>query len=132
MKILGKNVYIGNLLICTEYTSRIIGGFEDCHVGEKSHVGEILEKNVLFIQDKNGLFVKVQDTEGLGSIALKVFGAAPRYKTSPHDAGDQYIEIKHYFEQIDYKTKYDLKELLEISKRPDLNIQETIEIGTID
>lgn len=116
MKILGKNVYIGNICICTEYTSQLIGDFRDIHVGEKSHKGQILEENILFIKDANGLYVDARDTEGIGSLAIKMYGGARRYKRTPHEAGDQYITVKHYFNEAQSSVEYPLKELLLIAK----------------
>lgn len=128
MRILGKNVYIGNKCLCIEYTSRITGNYGDTKVGKKSHKSNIIEKNVLFIKDKEGYFVDIRDTEGLGAIAIKMFGAAPRWKTSPHDAGDEYVEVKPYFPLCDQDIKFDLKELLEMSKSPKIITESGIEL----
>lgn len=122
MKILGKDVYIGNLCICTEYTSHIIGDFKDIHIGEKSHKGKVLEKDILFIKDKNGMYVDARDTAGIGSLAIKVYGAATRYTRTPHEAGDQYIAVSHYFNESQFDDQFDIKELLNIAK--DLKTQE--------
>lgn len=115
MKISGKDVYIGNILVCTEYTSKVIGKWPDSQIGEKSHEGDIIEQNILFIKDKNNFFVKVTDTQGFGSIALKIYGAAQRYTTTPHNAGHLYVEVKPYFHKND-NQKYYLKDLVEIAK----------------
>lgn len=128
MKILGKNVYIGNKCLCTEYTSKIYHSHEDTYIGEKSHERDIIAKNILFVKDKDGYYVDIHDTEGIGSIAIKVFGAAPRWRTSPHDAGDEFVEVKPYFDETYFEMKFDLKELIEMSNNPKITTESVIEL----
>lgn len=116
MKILGKNVYIGNICICTEFTSQIMGDLKDIQIGEKSHKCKVLDENVLFVKDANGLYVDVRETEKIGGFAIRVFGAATRYKQTPLKAGDYYIDAKHYFNDTQSNELYDLKELLHIAQ----------------
>ena len=115
MKILGKDVFIGNKCVCTEFTSKILGDLNDKRVGEKSHEGKIVERDIMFVKDKSGYYVDIRDTEGLGAFALKFFGAAPRWITNPYKAGDEYIEIKPYFSKSAQEDKFTLEELLEIA-----------------
>ena len=116
MKILGKNVYIGNICICTEYTSQIISDLDEIYIGEKSHEGKILEKDVLFIKDAHGLYVDARDTEGIGSLAIRAYGAAKRFKRAPHNAGDCYIDVKHYYSKAQFQDQFNLKDLLTVAK----------------
>lgn len=102
MKILGKDVYLGKKCICSEFTYEI-EDFETLSTHEKSHKGIVIEDNVLFIQDKTGNFVDINDIGFIGSLALKVYGAAQRWSKSPTRAGSKYVEIKPFL-QIMNKT----------------------------
>lgn len=115
MKILGKNVYIGKKCICTEFT-REVDDLETLHTHEKSHNGIIIEENVLFIEDKHGLFVDINDISSLGGFALKVYGAAPRWPKNPTKAGSKYIDIKPYFSENNKEQQFDLKYLISLSQ----------------
>ena len=115
MKILGKNVVIGTKKLCTEYTSKIHGGFVDCLIGSNEYNGEDLEKNVIFIRDKKGYYVEIKDLNPFPTLSLICYGAAQRWKTSPNRAGDEYIDnIKPYFTKSNQETLYDLKTLIKI------------------
>lgn len=125
MKIYGKQVFVGTKKLCTEYTSKIIGGFSDCYVGSKEYKGEPLETNVIFIQDKNGYYVDLEDAKSFPTLSLICFGAAHRWKNSPNRAGDEYIDnIKPYFDsKVNQEKLFDVKTLLKI-----LTIEKEIEM----
>ena len=116
MKIFGKQVVIGTKKICVEYTSKIVGGFEDCHVGYHDYKGENLEKDIIFVKDKKGYLVDIRDIEGNGLFELNFYGACPRYRTQPKHAGDEYIDqIRPYFESnVNQEKLFDVKTLLKI------------------
>ena len=114
MKIYGKQVYVGTKKICTEYTSKLIGGTEDLHIGTNDYKGTPIEENLIFIQDKHGYFVDINSIDGNGFLALNIYGAVQRYTQSPHRAGDVYVDnLKKYLPIYDHETLYDVKELVE-------------------
>ena len=113
MKILGKNVVVATKKICMEYTSKISGGFSDCLIGSCDYKGSDLEKNVIFVQDKKGYYVELEDLKSFPNLSLICYGAARRWKTLPNRAGDEYIDdIKPYFAKYDQETLYDIKTLI--------------------
>lgn len=117
MKIYGKQVFIGSKKLCTEYTSKIIGGFSDCYIGNFEFKGKDIEKDIIFIKDKNGYLIDIKDIEGTGFLALNCYGAVTRYKTEPHRAGDYYIgDLKPYMSELDQEIIFDLKTLLQALK----------------
>ena len=114
MKILGKNVVVATKKMCMEYTSKIHGGFEDCLVGSNDYKSEDLEKDVIFVKDKKGYYVELEDLKSFPTLSLICFGSARRWKTSPNRAGDEYIDnIKPYFAIYDQETLYDIKTIIE-------------------
>ena len=122
MKILGKNVYIGKKCICTEFT-REVDDLETLHTHEKSHKGVVFEENILFIKDKTNNFVDVNEIASIGTIALKVYGAATRWSPSPQKAGSKYIEAKPYFCENEQDSIFELKYLISVARelKDDLN-----------
>ena len=123
MKILGKNVVIATKKMCMEYTSKIHGGFEDCLFGSNEYKGDVLERDVLFVKDKKGYYIELEDLKSFPTLSLICFGAATRWKTSPNKAGDEYIDdIKPYFAKYDQETFYDIKTLIRM-----LNVYKTEE-----
>lgn len=113
MKVLGKNVVIATKKICVEYTSRISGEFNDCLVGSKDYLGENIKKDVIFVKDKKGYYVELEELKSFPTLSLICYGAARRWKTSPNRAGDEYIDnIKPYFAKLDQETLYDIKTLI--------------------
>lgn len=113
MKIYGKQVFIGTKKLCTEYTSKIIGGSSDCHIGSYEYKGTPLESNVIFIQDKYGYYVDINDIDGGGFLALHCYGAALRYKNHPNDAADIYVdELKPYLPTYDQEKLFEVKNLI--------------------
>jgi len=114
MKIYGKQVFIGTKKICVECISKLVAGTEDMHVGSKEYKGAIKENNVIFIQDKYGYFVDINDIKGSGFLELKIYGAVARYTQSPHRIGDVYVDnLKNYLPKHEHETLYDVKELVE-------------------
>ncbi len=123
MKILGKNVVVATKKICMEYTSKIHGGFNDCILGANEYKGDDLEKDIIYIKDKKGYYVELEDLKSFPTLSLICYGAAPRWKTSPNRAGDEYIDnIKPYFAKLDQETLYDIKTLISM-----LNVYKTDE-----
>ena len=113
MKIYGKQVFIGSKKLCTEYTSKIIGRFSDCSVGNYEFKGEDIEKDIIFIQDKKGYLINIKDIEGTGFLALNCYGAATRYKSEPNYAGEYYIgDLKPYMSEAEQEILFDLKTLI--------------------
>ncbi len=109
MKVLEKNVFLGTKKICVEYTSKLNG--------PSNFKGELLEQNIIFIKDKHGYYIDVRDTEGLTFLALTMYGAAKRWKTSPNTIGDEYIDdIKPYFNNLNESKEVDIKTLINIAK----------------
>ncbi len=125
MKILGKNVVVGTKKICVEYTSKIHGGFGDCFFESDEFKGENLEKNVIFIREKNGYLIEIGELDSFPTLSLICFGAARRWKTSPRNAGDFYVdEIKPYFDsKVNQEKLFDVKTIVKI-----LTIEKKIEI----
>lgn len=118
MKIYGKQVLIGTKKLCVEYTSKIVGEFEDCHVGYHDYKGEDVETDIVFFMDKKGYLVDVRDIDGSGFLELTFYGACPRFRTQPRHAGDEYIDdIKPYFfSKSNQETSFDLNTLIKIIK----------------
>ena len=117
MKVYGKQVFVGSKKLCIEYTSKIIGGFSDCYVGSSEFKGEEIENNVIFIQDKHGYFVDINDISGSGFISLNVYGAVPRFTKSPNKAGDMFVDdLKNYLPLNDHETLYEVKDLIHTLK----------------
>lgn len=116
MKILGKNVIVGTKKLCTEYISKLNTDFNDCYVGSNEYKGNDLEKNVVFIRDKKGYLIEVNDFGSFPTLSLICYGAATRWKTYPKNAGDYYVDdIKPYFDsKINQETLFDFKTLLKI------------------
>ncbi len=118
MKIYGKQVLIGSKKICMEYTTKIIGGFDDCQIGHYDYKDTTLEKDIIFIKDKQGYLIDIRDIDGSGFLALNIFGSVSRYKTEPHHAGDLFVSnLKPYMSEIDQETVFDLKTLLQSLKK---------------
>ena len=127
MKIFGKQVVIGTKKLCIEYTSKIMGAFEDCHVGYHDYKGDVLEKDIIFLKDKKGYLVDIRDIDGSGFLELTFYGACPRYKTQPKHAGDEYIDnIKPYLPSYDQDTIYDLKQIISRIKTKYTNENQSI------
>lgn len=117
MKILGKDVVVATKKICMEYTSKINGGFEDCLVGSNEYKGDEFERDVIFVKDKKGYYIELEDLKSFPTLSLICFGAARRWKSSPNKAGDEYIDdIKPYFAEYDQETLFDLKQLISAAK----------------
>ena len=117
MKVLGKDVVVGTKKICMEYISRIQGGFGDSFVGGTDYKGGDLEKNVVFIRDKKGYLVELNELGSHPSFSLIFYGAATRWRTSPRNAGDYYIDdIRPYFDENNQDTLFDLKYLVNSAK----------------
>ena len=122
MKIFGRQVVVGTKKLCVEYTSKIVGEFEDCHVGYHDYKGEEIEKDIVFIKDKKGYLVDVRDIDGSGFLELTFHGACPRFRTQPRHAGDEYIDnIKPYLPTYDQDTIYDLKHVINRIKTESTN-----------
>ncbi|MBR4998501.1 MAG: hypothetical protein IKY10_01355 [Clostridia bacterium] len=114
MKILGKNIYIGKKYLCSEFTYEI-DDINTLSTHEKCHKGIVIGDNALFVKDKSGYFVDIEDIGFIGSLALKVYGAAPRWSKHPDRAGCKYVEVQHYFNGCDLETPFDLKDLISIA-----------------
>ena len=129
MKISGKNVVIATKKLCIKYTSKIHGGFGDCVFGSNDYKCSVLEKDIIFVKDKNGYYVELEDLKSLPNLTLICYGAAPRWKTSPRMAGDKYIDdIKPYFDsKVNQEKLFDVKTLfkiLTIEKKIDMEEQQ--------
>ena len=116
MKILGKNIVIATKKMCIEYTSKIHGAFSDCVFASNDYKGCVLEKDVIFVQDKNGHYIELEDLKSFPTLSLICYGAAPRWKASPNKAGDKYIDnIKPYFDsKVNQEKLFDVKTICKI------------------
>ena len=113
MKIYGKQVFVGTKKLCVEYTSKVVGSFDDCYVGSNEYKGEDIEKNVIFFRDKNGYFIDINDIDGSGFLALNFYGAVPRYRKTPNKTTDIYVDdLKTYLPECDQETLYEVKDLI--------------------
>lgn len=113
MKVYGKNIYSGNLKLCTTYThtSSIEPMYE-----KSTYSGKVLAKDILFIQDHDGNFIDVRDLEGFGSVAYSVFDSATRYTVEPTKAGEAYVcNITKLFDSNKDFEKYTLKEIISMA-----------------
>lgn len=109
MKVLKKNIFIGTKKICVEYTSKLNG--------PSNFKSELLERNIIFVKDKQGYYVDIRDTEGMTFLALTMYGAAKRLKTIPKKVGDEYIDdIKPYYSERDQDKEADMKTLINTAK----------------
>ncbi len=130
MKVLGKNVVIGTKKICVKFTSAIQGGFDDSIVEIEEYVGANIETNVIFIRDKKGYLIELKDLGSFPTLSLICFGAATRWKTTPLNAGDYYIDdIKPYFDENSQETLFDIKSLMLLIKNLNKESQNTISIN---
>ena len=118
MKILGKNVFIGNLCLCTKYTTEIIEEFEDgTYMTRTKFSGKPIKENLVLIQDKHGYFLDIHETESLGTLAVSMYGAATRWTNRPLKCEDIYIDnLENYFSLEDQENEFTIKELLQIVK----------------
>ena len=124
MKILGKNVIVATNKICIEYTSKIADEINGSIVSSFDYKGKTLKQNIIYIKDKNGYYVALEDLKSFPTLSLICYGAAQRWKSSPHHVGDVYIDdIKPYFSKLNQETLYDLKTLVKI-----LEIDKLIEL----
>jgi len=125
MKINGKNIFIGDLCICTKYSTEIIEEFEDgTYMTRNKFEGKPIKENIVYIKDKHGYFLELQETETLGALAVAMYGAAQRWTSKPLKCEDIYVgNLKHYFSQNELDKEFSLNQLHEIvQKNNDLNI----------
>ena len=116
MKILGKNVVIATKKMCMEYTSKAQCNFDNSVIEYNVYKGKNLEKNVIFVKDKNWYYVELEDLKSFPTLSLICFGAAPRWRTSPNKAGDEYIDdIKPCFDsKVNQERLWDIKTIIKI------------------
>ena len=116
MKIYGKQVFVGSKKICVDYSHKIIEDISE-PIETVEYFGKDVEKDLIFIKDKSGYFIDINDIYGSGFLAMHCYGAVKRYKNFPKYAGDEYVaNLKPYFSENLWQEKFDLKDLIESFK----------------
>ena len=116
MKIYGKQVFVGSKKICVDYSYKIIGDISE-PIETVEFFGKEIEKDIIFLQDKSGYFIDINDIYGSGFLAMHCYGAVKRFKKFPKHTGDEYIaDLKPYFTENLWQEKFDLKDLIESIK----------------
>lgn len=120
MKILGKNVFIGNLRICTELISKAVLDDNNKYTGDNKveYKSKIVAENVVYLLDHLGSYVDIRDTEGMERLAMMVYGAAPRFHTAPTKPGEEFVaDLKPYFDEKDFEKPFKIHDILEEVKQ---------------
>jgi len=87
MKTSLKNVVIGDISICTDKLEHL--GNDDEIIS--SYRSKACEKDVVLVKDNFGSYVRFEDVEDMGSLALSLYGATTRYKSAPKSLKDKFV-----------------------------------------